>query len=165
MVSSLKCTRTTDPHGFNSLFLKRLKFILAGPMSSVFSYIFSAGIIPSAWHESNVTPIFKKGMSSDVSNYRPISLTSLFSKIFEGIVKQQMLTYLLNYNLITNQQFGFLSKRSTCTQLLDCLNDWTLSIRNHHVTDIIYFDFAKAFDSVSHIKLVHKLQSLSLIHI
>ena len=101
-------------------------------------------------------------ISSDVSNYRPISLTSLFSKIFERIVKQQTLTYLLNHNLITSQQFGFLSKRSTCTQLLDCLNDWTLSIRNHHVTDIIYFDFAKAFDSVSHIKLVHKLQSYGI---
>jgi len=65
-------------------------------MSSVFSYIFSVGVIPSAWHESNVTPVFKKGISSDVSNYRPIS-----------IVKQQKLTNLLNHNLITSQQFGF----------------------------------------------------------
>ena len=48
-----------------------------------------------------------------------------------------MLTYLLNHKLITTQQFGFLSKCSTCTQLLDCLNDWTLSIRNRHDTDII----------------------------
>ena len=46
--------------------------------------------------------------------------------------------------------------------MLDCLNDWTLSIHNHHVTDIIYFDFAKAFDSVSHTKLVHKLQSYGI---
>ena len=161
-ITGLKCTRTTDPHGFNSLFLKRLKFLLAGPMCSVFTYIFSVGVIPSAWRESNVTPVFKKGISSDVSNYRPISLTSLFSKIFERIVKQQMLTYLLNHKLITTQQFGFLSKCSTCTQLLDCLNDWTLSIRNRHDTDIIYFDFAKAFDSVSHAKLVHKLQAYGI---
>ena len=102
-MSGIKCSRTADPHGFNSSFLKRLKFFLAGPMSSVFTYIFSAGVIPSAWRESNVTPVFKKGISSDVSNYRPISLTSLFSKIFERIVKQQMLTYLLNYKLITRQ--------------------------------------------------------------
>ena len=66
------------------------------------------------------------------------------------------------HKLITTQQFGFLSKCSTCTQLLDCLNDWTLSIRNRHDTDIIYFDFAKAFDSVSHAKLVHKLQAYGI---
>jgi len=67
--------------------------------------------------------------------------------------------YLLDNHLISRQQFGFLSKCSTCTQLLDCVNDWTLSIRNRHSVDVIYFDFAKAFDSVSHPKLVHKLQA------
>jgi len=73
-----------------------------------------------------------------------------------------MLTYLLNHKLITSQQFGILSKFSTCTQLLDCLNDWTLSIHNRHDADIIYFDFAKGFDSVSHTKLVHKLQAYGI---
>ena len=82
-------------------------------MCSVFT--FSVVVIPSAWHESNVTPVFKIGISSDVSNYRPISLTSLFSKVFERIVKQQMLTYLLNYKLITTQQFGFYLIALHCT--------------------------------------------------
>jgi len=90
-----------------------LKFLLDGPMCSVFT--FSVVVIPSAWHESNVTPVFKIGISSDVSNYRPISLTSLFSKVFERIVKQQMLTYLLNYKLITTQQFGFYLIALHCT--------------------------------------------------
>jgi len=67
--------------------------------------------------------------------------------------------YLLENHLISRQQFGFLSKCSTCTQLLDCVNDWTLPIRNPHSVDVIYFDFAKAFNSVSHPKLVHKLQA------
>jgi len=70
-----------------------------------------------------------------------------------------MLAYLLENQLISRQHFGFLSKCSTCTQLLDCVNDWTLSIRNRHSVDVIYFDFTKAFDSVSHRKLIHKLQA------
>ena len=70
-----------------------------------------------------------------------------------------MLAYLLENQLISRQQFGFLSECSTCTQLLDCVNDWTLSIRNRHSVDVIYFDFTKAFDSVSHPKLIHKLQA------
>ena len=69
-----------------------------------------------------------------------------------------MLAYLLDNQLISRQQFGFLSKCSTCTQLLDCVNDWALSIRNRDSVDVIYFDFTKAFDSVSHPKLIHKLQ-------
>ena len=64
-----------------------------------------------------------------------------------------------NNRLISYQQFGFLSKCSTCTQLLDCVNDWTLSLHNRHSVDVIYFDFTKAFDSVSHPKLLHKLQA------
>ena len=69
-----------------------------------------------------------------------------------------MLAYLLDNQLISRQQFGFLTKCSTCIQSLDCVNDWTLSIRNCHSVDVIYFDFTKAFDSVSHPKLIHKLQ-------
>ena len=81
---------------------------------------------------------------SDVSNYRPISLTSVFCKIFERILKQQVLSYLLENNLITRQQFVFLCKCSTCIQLLDSVNDWTLTVRDRRSVDVIYFDFAKA---------------------
>ena len=70
-----------------------------------------------------------------------------------------MLDYLLENRLISSHQFGFLSKCSTCTQLLDCVNDWTVAIRDRWNVDVIYFDFAKAFDSVSHPKLVHKLRA------
>ena len=73
-----------------------------------------------------------------------------------------MLAYLLENNLITRQQFGFLSKCSTCTQLLDSVNDWTLTVRDRRSVDLIYFDFAKAFDSVSHPKLVHKLEAYGI---
>jgi len=92
--------------------------------------------------------------ASRVINYRPISL---FCKIFERVIKQQMLSYLSAHKLITRQQHGFLSMHSTCTQLLETVNDWTLSLRDRHVVDTIYFDFSKAFDSVSFAKLELKL--------
>jgi len=85
-----------------------------------------------------------------------------FGKIFERILQQQTLSYLLENNLITRQQFGFLSKCSTCTQLLDSVNDWTLIVRDRRSVDVIYFDFAKAFDSVSHPKLVRKLEAYGI---
>ena len=98
-------------------------------------------------------------MSSSVENYRPISLTSVMCKVFERIVKEQMLGYLCKHTLITRHQHGFLSHHSTTTELLETLNyDWTLALRNKHVVDAIYFDFSKAFDSVVHSKLQIKLQ-------
>ena len=86
----------------------------------IFSSSFEAGSLPSIWHSVIVTPVFKKGLSSDVNNYRPISLTCCFCKIMESIVKDQMLDYLLQNKLISKHQHGFLARRSTCKQLLEC---------------------------------------------
>ena len=83
---------------------------------------------------------------------------------FERVVKDQVLNYLYRNKLISQHQHGFLSRSSTCTQLglLETVNDWTLSIRNRRMVDAIYFDFSKAFDSVSHPKLIHKLKRYDL---
>ena len=103
-----------------------------------FTVIFcSTGTIPDAWRTANITPVHKKGVSLHVTNYRPISLTSLFCKIFERIVKQQLLTYLQSNELITQEQYGFLFKSSTSAQLLDCINVWTLSFRKRYSVILI----------------------------
>ena len=69
-----------------------------------------------------------------------------------------MLFYLSQHKLINRNQHGFLSRHGTCTQLLETINDWSIALRNHHAVDTVYFDFAKAFDSVSHTKLLHRFQ-------
>jgi hypothetical protein len=151
--------RSPGPEGIPQLFLNKTKHSLAVPLTALYQHIFSSGILPDSWRLANVIPVFKKGASSDVSNYRPISLTSIFCKTMERIVKDQMLTHLEANKLITRHQHGFLSNHSTCSQLLETINDWTLAIRNRHNVDAIYFDFAKAFDTVSHAKLIHKLSA------
>jgi len=80
----------------------------------------------------------------------------------ESIIKDDMLAYLISKGLISRQQHGFLARRSTCTQLIECLNDWTLNIENKQSLDVIYIDFAKAFDSVVHSKLLSKLASYGI---
>ena len=69
-----------------------------------------------------------------------------------------MLSYLRNHSLISKQQHGFLSKMSTTTNLLESLNDWSVSFENGTNQTIAYIDFAKAFDSVCHSKVVTKLR-------
>ena len=77
----------------------------------------------------------------------------------ESVINNEMLSFLLKHEKITKQQHGFLSRRSTTTQLLECVNDWTLALNARYSVDCVYIDFAKAFDSVVHSKLCAKVAS------
>ena len=83
------------------------------------------------------------------------SLTCCCCKVMESIIKDQMLHYLLQNNLISKQQHGFLARRSTCSQLIECVNDWSLVLNTRNSVDCANIDFSKAFDtdSVVHSKL------------
>jgi len=157
-----RVSNACDPDGYTTNAVKKLMYSLVSPLCVLFKFIFSYGKIPAAWKTANVVPIFKKGLSSSVSNYRPISLTSIFCKLYERIIKDQMLFYLSQHKLINRNQHGFLSRHGTCTQLLETINDWSIALRNHHAVDTVYFDFAKAFDSVSHTKLLYKLTAYGI---
>ena len=78
-LKNLKSKHTRDPNGFTTSFLKKLDYVLIKPLCVLFSFIFNNGSIPDDWRTANVMPIFKKGLSSCLSNYRPISLTSIFA--------------------------------------------------------------------------------------
>ena len=114
--------------------------------------------LPAEWRHANITPIFKKGSPSDPANYRPIALTCCCCKVLESIVATELIQYLHDHQLINKHQHGFFKHRSTCTNLIESLNDWTLSISDHDAIVVGYVDFARAFDSVSHPKLMIKLQ-------
>ena len=83
-------------------------------------------------------------------------------RAMEQVINKDILNYLQANNLISPDQHGFLSMRSTCTNLIECTNDWSTAMQLHQGTDIIYFDFKKAFDSVSHQKLLTKLQAYGI---
>ena len=93
---------------------------------------------------------------SDPSNYRPTSLTCVLCKIMESVIKDSLIKHLHVNKLITKQQHGFLAKYSTCSQLLECVNDWSVALNFRNSTDVVYINFHKAFDSVVHSELLHK---------
>ena len=103
--------------------------------------------------------VFSKRDRSDPSNYRPYSLTCVACKIMESMMKGVVITYLLENNLLSNCQFGFVSGRSVQLPLLSLLNHWTDILDSGHTIVVIYLDFKKAFDSVPHIRLLSKLNS------
>lgn len=158
----LKNSTSCGPDGFPPVLFKTLAADLAFPLSLLFNNSMSVGKPPDEWKKAIVVPIAKEGLASDVNNYRPISLTSVVCKLMERIIVQQLSSYLLQHRLITHQQHGFVTGKSTSTNLLEALNDWTLAVDDKDGVTVAYIDYAKAFDSVSHQKLSVKLQGYGL---
>jgi hypothetical protein len=91
-----------------------------------------------------------------VTNYRPISLLSIVSKVLERSVFNSIYPFV--HVLINNAQHGFLQNRLCVTQLLSVLHDIGKNLDQNKQTDMLYLDFSKAFDSVDHDILLYKLQ-------
>jgi hypothetical protein len=77
----------------------------------------------------------------------------------ESVIKDQLLNYLPSKKFITKHQHGFLNKRSTTTNLLECTHDWVVALANRYCVDVIYTDFSGAFDSIILTKLIAKLKN------
>ena len=159
-VRRMKTKRPTSsgPDGYPVTLLRNTVGVLAQPLSDMFTSFMSVSKLPSSWKTAHVTPIYKKGPSSDPANYRPISQTSVFCKLLERVVVADVTSYMMQKGLITKHQHGFINRRSTATNLLESLSDWTLTIDNKSTQTVIYVDFSKAFDSVSRPKLITKLE-------
>ena len=95
-------------------------------------------------------------------NYRPISITSVISKLMESFVRDAIMDHLIKRKLLANDQHGFVPGRNCITQLLLCLEEWTKLVEEGEAFDVIYTDFSKAFDSVAHKKLLIKQERIGI---
>ena len=127
-----------------------------------FSHSLSSSLIPTSFKEAAIIPVFKSGDKSLPSNYRPISLTSVLSKVIEIIIRKQVLTFLSHRGYLNNTQHGFRSGRSCLSTLLDVYDNIMHMINNKSTVDMIYLAFSKAFDKVDHGILLHKLRDLGI---
>ena len=115
-----------------------------------------------AWKNANICALHKKGVTSDPTNYRPISLTVIACKIMERVIANNLLSYLKFNSLIPLEQHGFLECHSTETQLLETINEWTLALNKHMLVDCVFIDFKKVCDSVCHNKLLIKFAAYGI---
>ena len=135
------------------------------PFYKLFNVSLTTGILPKDWKAASVTPIFKgKGEMSDKSNYRPISLISHISKLFEIFVHRQLLDYLQDNNLISIDQSAYLKLHNTQTSLHRVLDDWIDNTCFNTITGICSFDIKKCFDSIDHTLLLKKLELYGIVN-
>jgi hypothetical protein len=145
------------PDNLPGCLFRRLALELTPSLVIIFQKSYLLGCIPDMWRLACVRPIHKKGVKDLASNYRPISLTCVACKLMEGIVRNAMNTFLEINGLFTKSQHGFRAKYSCQTSLLAACKEYIKSIEHKQDVDVIYFDFAKAFDAVSHPLLLVKL--------
>ena len=150
-----KLSRT--PEEIPSYFIARNISALLKPITAIFNICLLSNSVPNQWKSAFVIPVYKKGSRSDASNYRPVSLTSSLSRLFEAVILDKMMEHVQQYDLITPHQFGFLPHKSSCSQLLMCTHKWLRSYCESDVMNVLYTDFSKAFDSVNHRFLIKVL--------
>ena len=136
--------------------LKECSNQIAPNLCYLFNLSLSSGRIPSEWKSADVTPIHKKESKVPAENYRPISLLPIISKVLERCVYQRFYEHVAH--LINECQHGFLRNHSCVTQLLSVLHTIGHYLDRNTQTDMLYLDFAKAFDSVDHGILLEKLR-------
>ena len=157
ILKKLDVSKATGPDNIDGVVLRKCHKSLAYPLTLIFNKSYSEGCIPTEWKTANVVPVHKKGDRSCVENYRPISLTCLIMKVFEKLIRERL--YKASLDKITPYQHGFVPFKSCTSQLIEFNCELALNINNRYQTDIVYFDFQKAFDSVSHDVIIRKLKN------
>ena len=159
---SLNANKATGPDKISTIILKNYAPNIAPILSKLFQKTLDKSKVPEDWKQANITPIYKKGSRKDPQNYRPVSLTSVPSKILEHIIASNIMDHLDKHNILYEYQHGFRSKRSCETQLIMTIQDLAESLNKKKQIDMIILDFAKAFDKVPHNRLIAKLSHYGL---
>ena len=157
LLKDLNPHKAVGPDQIKPLVLQKLRDVIAPILQVIFQRSLNTGRVPKDWSIAFVCPLFKKGDSSLASNYRPISLTSILCKVLEHVVKTNIVSHMDKYNLLYDLQQGFRSKRSCVTQLVTLIEDLMRNSIAGNQTDLVLLDLSKAFDKVSHQKLLLKL--------
>ena len=134
---------------------------MAPSISQRFNFSLDHGKLPSVWKSVNVVPIHKSGERTLAENYRPVSLTRILVKCLERIIHKHIMKFLTHHGLLSESQHGFREARSCVTQLLQLLHSWYSSLEKGDSVEVIFLDFAKAFDKVSHHHLLYKFSVMA----
>lgn len=162
LINNLDISTSSGADNICSKILKNTSAISSDILCLLFQQSLSSCCIPTDWKLGKIVPIFKSGSKSSVTNYRPISPTSVMSKLLEDIVFSHSVSHLEKNNFFYKYQNGFRKGYSCETQLLEFTHDIHTNMDSGSQTDAIFLDFSKAFDRVPHCRLISKLSALNL---
>lgn len=161
-IYELKISKSPGIDKITARTLREVADYIAPPLTHIINLCFEQSNCPEHFKTAIVTPLHKGGDKQVIENYRPISLLSNLGKIFEKALKKRMIDFLSNNDLLSNRQFGF--KKNVGTQ--DAIAHLTHLIYNNidrsTPSIAVFIDLAKAFDTISHKKLLEKLSHMGI---
>jgi Reverse transcriptase (RNA-dependent DNA polymerase) len=135
---------------------------VALPLAEIINCSFNTGIVPQATKIAKVVPVYKKGEKDNITNYRPISILPYFSKFYEKLMYDRLYNFVEKSNVLFHSQHGFQSGHSPFMSLLSMQDKISSAIENNEYAVGIFFDLAKAFDTVDHNILLCKLETYGI---
>jgi len=161
-MEELASNAAPGPDGFPAILLKKCSTALSSPLARIWRTSLRSGEIPPICKSATITPIHKGKSRAVPKNYRPVALTSHLIKIFEKVVRKRIVEFMDDNILFNHSQHGFRGGRSCLSQLLSHFDKITAELEKGNGVDIIYLDFAKAFDKLDHGITLHKLKALGI---
>ena len=158
IILKLKTSKACGPNSIPSNILKVHCDSLCEPLKVILNMSLSQGIVPELLKDSEVCPIYKKNDKNKCENYRPISLLSNLSKIFERTMHTRLYEFIENSGQFYDKQFGFRKKYSTNHALLNIVEGIRENLDNKTFACGVFIDLEKAFDTVNHQILLKKLE-------
>ena len=157
IIHSLK---TKDSHGYDGISTKILKVsapYIVSPLTYITNRILSSSVFPDRLKYSEIIPVYKNGNTEDLTNYRPISLLTAFSKIIEKVLYKRIYHFFEQQQLFVKEQHGFRQGTSTESATFSLFNTIEKSLDNKKTVGGLFLDLSKAFDCVDHNILLSKL--------
>ena len=162
LLKTMRPDVATGPDSVSSIMLRNTASTISSPLTAIFNQSLATGSVPSDWKRSNITPVYKKDDPALATNYRPISLLSLVSKVLERIIHNRLMRYLISNSYLSRFQFGFRPMGSTQEAILTATNDWHKTLDRGLSSAAVFFDLSKAFDTVPHHLLLQTLRSIGI---
>ena len=160
-LKELSVNKPLGPSNIPAWALKDCANVIVEPLCFLINAFLQEGKFPNHLKQAFITPIYKKGDMDQPDNYRPISVTSALSKIFEKVIRDQITEYMHQNNLFSSKQFGFRKNVSTTDALLYATENIRKELDDGNFVTAAFLDLSKAFDSISHEILIGKLKSLN----